>query len=83
MSTAMPRAGRPALYTAEQTAWILGVSTNRIYRAIRTGTLPTIQHHSRYRIPATALAHLLAETIREANTSQPPNRANRSGGAQQ
>ena len=61
MSTAMSHAARPAFYTVEQAAWMLGVSTDRIYRAIRTGTLPTIRRHTRYRVPATALAHLLAE----------------------
>jgi helix-turn-helix protein len=61
MSTAMSRAGRPALYTVEQAAWIAGVSTDRIYRAIRTGTLSPVWRRATCLVPATALAHLLAE----------------------
>ena len=76
MRTAMPNAGRPAFYTAEQAAWILGVSTDRIYRAIRTGSLPTIWRHSRRLVPSSALTHLLAEATPGAVASR-----TQSGGA--
>jgi excisionase family DNA binding protein len=71
MSTAMPHAGRPAFYTVEQAAWILGVSTSRTYRAIRTGTLPTVRRHSRYQVPATALTQLLAEAADRSERGVP------------
>lgn len=60
MSTALSLAGRPALYTVEQAAWMLGVSADRVHRAIRTGTLPTIRRQGRCYVPATALTQLLA-----------------------
>jgi excisionase family DNA binding protein len=81
MSTAMPRAGRPAFYTVEQAAWILGVSTDRIHRAIRTGTLPIIQRHAGYRVPASALTLLLAECACPIAAGQPHTAASRTGGA--
>jgi helix-turn-helix protein len=62
MRTAMLHAGRPAHFTVEQSAWILGVSTDRVYRAIRIGTIPAIRRHCQLRVPGTALALLLTET---------------------
>ncbi len=66
MNTAIPHAGRPAFFTVQQSAWILGVTCDRIHRAIRTGTLPAVRRHSRYEVPATALKHLLSETSQAA-----------------
>jgi excisionase family DNA binding protein len=80
MRTAMSNAGRPAFYTAEQAAWILGVSTDRIYRAIRTGTLPAIWRRSRRLVPATALTQLLAEATQDAGAPRAELRT-QSGGA--
>ena len=85
MSTAMPHAGRPALYTVKQTAWILGVPASRIHRAIRTGSLPTVRHRAQLQIPATAVAQLLAHTAslrpRPASTDPVPLRQFRPDGA--
>jgi excisionase family DNA binding protein len=78
MSTAMPHAGRPALYTVKQTAWILGVPASRIHRAIRTGSLPTVRHRAQLQIPATAVAQLLAHTASPVDT---PTRHLRTGTA--
>ena len=69
MRTAMLRAGRPAYFTVKQSAWILGVSTDRIHRAIRIGTLPAVRRHCQLHVPGTALALLLAETAETAETA--------------
>jgi hypothetical protein len=66
MNTANPRAGRPAYFTVQQSAWILGASCDRIHRAIRTGTLSAVRRNSRYEVPETALKHLLSETSQAA-----------------
>jgi excisionase family DNA binding protein len=60
MKTTGPHAGRPAFYTVDQAAWILGVSTDRIHRAIRTGTLPALRRRSRHVVPGAALQLVLA-----------------------
>jgi len=65
----MLRAGRPAYFTVEQSAWILGVSTDRIHRAIRTGTLPAVRRHCRLHVSGTALARLLTETTETTDTT--------------
>jgi excisionase family DNA binding protein len=72
MSTAMSNAGRPAFYTAEQAAWILGVSKDRLHRAIRTGSLPAVWRHSRRLVPSSALTQLLAEATPDAVASRTP-----------
>jgi hypothetical protein len=69
MRTATLHAGRPAYFTVEQSAWILGVSTDRVCRAIRTGTLPAVRRHCRLHVPGTALALLLTEATETAEAA--------------
>jgi hypothetical protein len=50
----------PAYYTVREAAWILGDSS-KVWRAIRTGALPTTRRRSRLVVPAYALARLLGD----------------------
>jgi excisionase family DNA binding protein len=46
------------LLSISEVAWLLGVDTSRVCRAIRVGTLPVVRRGRRLLIPAHALAHL-------------------------
>lgn len=59
MGTSMSRAGRSAHYTIPQAAWLLGVSRERVSRAVRVGTVRAVQRRSALVIPASQLARLL------------------------
>lgn len=48
----------PYLLTISEVAWLLGVDTDHISRAIRVGTLPTVRRRRRLLVPANALDHL-------------------------
>jgi helix-turn-helix protein len=61
MRTDISNAGRPAHYTVQQAAWILGVKPSTLSRAIRLGTLRAVWRHGRLVISAGALARLLAK----------------------
>ncbi|MEU7525143.1 helix-turn-helix domain-containing protein [Saccharothrix sp. NPDC042600] len=51
----------PSTYTVRQAAWVLGVESSTVSRAIRLGTLRTVRRGGRLVIPASALVRLLAE----------------------
>ena len=52
----------PPIYTVEETASLLGISTSKVYRWIRAGKLRTIQLGRGVAVPATALEQLLGAT---------------------
>ena len=52
----------PPIYTVEETASLLGISTSKVYRWIRAGELRTIQLGRGVAVPATALEQLLGNT---------------------
>lgn len=60
MRTAMTNVRRPAYYTVQEAAWVLGVEQSHVSRAIRLGTLRTVRRRGRLMIPASALTRLLA-----------------------
>jgi excisionase family DNA binding protein len=55
----------PPIYTVEETASLLGISTSKVYRWIRAGELRTIQLGRGVAIPATALEQLLGTAVDE------------------
>ena len=59
MSTSLSRAGRPCFHTVKEAAWILGVDSSKICRAIRTGALSAVRRRSQLVVPAAALQRLL------------------------
>lgn len=63
MRTSTTNAGRSALYTVREAAWILGVEPSRVSRAIRLGTLPVVPKRGRVLIPHAALTRLLGEPV--------------------
>lgn len=54
------RQNRP-LYTVEEIAQLLGISTSKVYRWIKTGELRTIQLGRNVAVPAASLEQLLAD----------------------
>lgn len=60
----------PPIYTVEETASLLGISTSKVYRWIRAGELRTIQLGRGVAVPATALEQLLGTTADEPNPDQ-------------
>lgn len=48
-------------YIVREAAWILGVDQSKVWRAIRTGVLPTTRRRSQLVVPAHALTRLLAD----------------------
>jgi excisionase family DNA binding protein len=61
MRTFVPNAGRPAYYTVQEAAWVLGVEPSSVSRAIRLGTLRAVRRRDRLVVPASALARFLGE----------------------
>lgn len=61
MNSTVRNAGTSAYYTVREAAWILGVHPSKVWRAIRTGALPTTRRRSRLVVPAYALARLLSD----------------------
>jgi excisionase family DNA binding protein len=59
MSATLSRAGRSGFLTIKEAAWILGVDSSKISRAIRTGELPAVRRRSQLVVPAVALQRLL------------------------
>ncbi|MGP4017597.1 helix-turn-helix domain-containing protein [Saccharopolyspora sp. 5N708] len=57
----MSNAGRPAYFTVRKAAWILNVDRSTISRAIRLGTLRTVQRNGRLVIPTSEVVCLLSE----------------------
>ncbi|QIZ37872.1 helix-turn-helix domain-containing protein [Saccharopolyspora sp. ASAGF58] len=57
----MSNVGRPAYFTVRKAAWLLSVDPSMISRAIRLGTLRTVQRNGRSLIPASELVRLLGE----------------------
>jgi len=49
---------KSVLLSIPEVAWLLGVDTSRVCRAIRTGLLPVVRRRRRVLVPAHALAHL-------------------------
>ena len=47
------------LLSISEVAWLLGISTSRVCRAIRVGTLPVVRRGRRLLVPARALADLV------------------------
>ncbi|MEV0054317.1 helix-turn-helix domain-containing protein [Saccharopolyspora shandongensis] len=62
----MSNVGRPAYLTVRKAAWILSVDPSTISRAVRLGTLRTVQRNSRRVIPASEVVRLLSEPINGA-----------------
>lgn len=63
------RQTRP-IYTVEETASLLGISTSKVYRWIRAGDLRTIQLGRGVAVPATALEQLLGTPINDLSSDQ-------------
>lgn len=63
MRTSMSCAGRPAYYSVQQVACILGVEQASISRAIRVGTLASVYRHGRRVVPASVLVRLLGRPV--------------------
>lgn len=59
MRTALPRTRLAECYSLRETAWMLGIDTSKVSRAIRTGALPTVRRRSRLMVPARAIARWL------------------------
>lgn len=59
MSTPMPNSGRLKYYSVAEAAWLLGVPTSTISRAIRTGAIPAVRRRSRLVVPAYVVKRLL------------------------
>jgi excisionase family DNA binding protein len=59
MSTPMPNSGRPKYYSVAEAAWLLGVPTSTLSRAIRTGVIPTVRRRSRLVVPDYVVKRLL------------------------
>lgn len=59
MSKQLPNADRPAFYSLADAAWILGVDTNEVHRAIRVGELRAERRRSRLVIAAAGLRRVL------------------------
>ncbi|MFC7615346.1 helix-turn-helix domain-containing protein [Actinokineospora soli] len=59
MSTNLSKAGRPASLSVRQAAWVLGVPTSTVHRAIRVGTLRATRRRSRLVVHPADLARLL------------------------
>lgn len=57
----------PPIYTVEETASLLGISTSKVYRWIRAGELRTIQLGRGVAVPATALEQLLGTPVDDPN----------------
>jgi excisionase family DNA binding protein len=65
MRTDISNAGRPAYYTVREAAWILGVKSSTVSRAIRLGTLRAVRRHGRLVVPARVLIRLLGVALCE------------------
>jgi excisionase family DNA binding protein len=78
MSINLSSAGRPAFYTVREAAWILGVPTTKVSRAIRIGTLRAVLRRSRLVIPASEITRLIG---RPAGTEHTTVMVSRPGGA--
>jgi excisionase family DNA binding protein len=63
------RQTRP-IYTVEETASLLGISTSKVYRWIRAGELRTIQLGRGVAVPATALEQLLGTPVEDPSPDQ-------------
>ena len=63
------RQTRP-IYTVEETARLLGISTSRVYRWIRAGDLRTIQLGRGVAVPASALEQLLGPPVDKSRPDQ-------------
>lgn len=48
----------PCLLSITEVAWLLGVETSQVCRAIRLGILPVVRRRRRLLIPMYALSHL-------------------------
>ncbi len=59
MSTKLPKAGEPAYFTVQQTAWILGVPQWRVSRGIRLGAVRAVLRRSRLVVPVSEVVRLL------------------------
>lgn len=59
MSTPMPNSGHPKYYSVDEAAWLLGVPSSTVARAIRTGAIPAVRRRSRLVVPAYVLKRLL------------------------
>jgi excisionase family DNA binding protein len=46
------------LLSIAEVAWLLGIDTSKVCRAIRQGRLPVVRRGRRLMVPAHALAHL-------------------------
>jgi excisionase family DNA binding protein len=62
MNTPMPNSGRRKYYSLAEAAWLLGVPTSVVSRAIRTGDLPAVRRRSRLVVPGHVLERLLDES---------------------
>ena len=63
------------LLSIPEVAWVLGVDSSVVCRAIRVGLLPVVRRRRRVLVPAHALAHL-ADGLR---TDPPAGAAGRGG----
>jgi hypothetical protein len=58
-----PQAGRPAFYTAAETAEILRLDESTLYRHLRAGTFPGLKIGGRYVVPGAVLERLVADVL--------------------
>ena len=63
MHSVIPKTGRGVYFTVRQVAWLLGVETSTVSRAIRTGTVRTVPRRGRLMIPSAALTPLLGPSV--------------------
>ena len=61
MSTPMPKSVRSSHHSIRGVAWVLGIPTDDVCRAIRTGAIRVERRRSRLVVPDRELARLLAE----------------------
>lgn len=67
----------PRLLSIAEVAWLLGMDTSQVCRAIRLGRLPVVRRRGRVLVPAGALAHLACDN----GSCEPPATTLRRGGA--
>lgn len=61
-----------ALYSVKTAAWLLGVASSEVHRAIRIGALPSVSRGGKQLVPAYLLVRLMGEPL-ASPSSEPPD----------
>ena len=63
---------RKVTYSVEEAARILGISSTKLYRSVKSGEMPAVQLGRRVVIPAVALERLLGTPLDSEPIAEPP-----------